>query len=554
MTENAAALTTEALDALVSHIAVLDATGVIVLVNRAWTRFAQSHAAPTEARSCIGANYLAACRSAAERGDVTAGAAVRGIEDVLRGARETFSLEYACGGPGKDRWCHLSATRFDVGSKRYLVLARDDISSRKQHERELEASRSLLDSVLEALPVGVWILDGTGRIVQGNAAGREIWGGARYVGPPEFGNYKGWWLSTGKPVAPEEWAAARAVTSGETSLDEEIEIESFDGIRKVISNSALPLFDAERRIEGAIIVNQEITARKRAEAEREALLAEHDRLWHVAEDANRMKDDFIAALSHELRTPLQSVLGWATVLKQSLRDVAGAERAVAAIERNARVLTQLLDDTLDVNRIIRGKISMDRSQLDLTAIVAGVVESMRPVFADKHVTLAEQLGDGPGLVHGDPVRLQQIVWNLLANALKFTPPGGRTDVRQACRDGWVEVQVSDTGIGIAPPFLPFVFDRYRQSGRAPAPERAGLGLGLAIVKELVALHGGTIDVESEGHGRGATFRLRLPAAAVGTGRAPHDRDDIKQGRPATDGDPDGASFNGASPRRVSRMP
>ena len=519
MTENALALTTEALDALPSHIAVLDASGVIVLVNGAWTRFARTHAGPAGVGSYVGANYLAICRNAAAGGDATAGAVARGIEDVLRGAHATFSVEYPCGGPGEDRWFAMSVTRFDVGSQRYVVVAHDDITSRKQHERELEASRSLLGSVLEALPVGVWILDAAGRIVQGNAAGRQIWAGVRYVGPREFGNYKGWWLSTGKPIAAEEWAAARAISSGETSLDEEIEIEAFDGVRKLISNSAVPLFDAEHRIAGAIIVNQEITARKRAEAEREALLAERDRLWHVAEDANRMKDDFIATLSHELRTPLQSVLGWATMLKPAARDDPKLARALAAIERNARILTQLLVDTLDFSRIARGKLTLDRSRVELTAMIADVIESMRPAFAEKDVTLAEHLGAGPVIVDGDPIRLQQIVWNLLANALKFTPPGGRADVRAECRDGWVELQVSDTGIGIEPSFLPAVFDRYRQSGNAAGATRTGLGLGLAIVKELVDLHCGTIAVESAGHGCGATFRLRLPVAAPCVSRA-----------------------------------
>ena len=518
MTENALGLTSEALDALASHLAVLDATGVIVLANRAWTLFAQRHGLGGAGAS-VGANYLAVCRHAAEGGDTTAGVAARGIEDVLRGTREVFSIEYPCGGPGEDRWFDMSVTRFDVGSQRYLVVAHDDITRRKHHERALEASKALLGSVLEALPVGVWIVDETGRIVQGNAAGRQIWGGARYVGPHEFGKYKGWWLSTGKPIAPEEWAAARAVARGETSLDEEVEIEAFDGTRKLISNSAVPLFDNEYRITGAIIVNQEITARKRAEAEREALLAERDRLWQVAEEANRMKADFIATLSHELRTPLQSVLGWATILTQATRDQPKAARAVAAIERNARILTQLLNDTFDFSRIARGKLSLDLSPVELTEVIADVVESMRPAFAAKKVTLVEQIGDRPVIVDGDPLRLQQIVWNLLANALKFTPSGGWADVRAECHDGWVEVQVSDSGIGIAPPFLPFVFDPYRQSGSAPGGKRAGLGLGLAIVRELVDLHGGTIAVESAGEGRGATFRVRLPVAAACVNRA-----------------------------------
>lgn len=363
--------------------------------------------------------------------------------------------------------------------------------------------------MLGALPVGVWILDASGRILHGNAAGMRIWGGARFVGPEQFGEYKGWWLDSGQPIAPDEWAAARAVTKGETSIDEEIEIEAFDGTRKIISNSGIPLPDGEHGITGAIVVNQDITTRKRAEAEREALLAEHDRLRQTAQDAERMKDDFIAMLSHELRTPLQSVLGWSTILKRGLEDVQASGRAAAAIERNARVLSQLLENTLDLSRIVRGKLTLTPSAVDLTAIVADVVESMRPGFAEKNVTRVDRLG-GPVVVFGDSTRLQQIVWNLLANALKFTPPGGRVEVQMDRTADWVEVSVSDTGVGIAPEFLPFVFERFRQSDGARPVTPAGLGLGLAIVKELVELHRGTISVESAGQGRGATFRLRLP--------------------------------------------
>lgn len=505
MTETEQLLSIEALDALPAHIAILDANGVVVLLNRAWKSFARQ-AGPAGAASLTGLDYRAICCDPATAGEA-AEDLERPIKEALRGDRETVPLEYRCRVMGEERWFRMSASRF--GLRPYVVVTREDITRQKRHERVLEQSERVLRSVLEALPVGVWILDASGRILHGNAAGRAIWCGARFVGPEQFGEYKGWWLDSGKPIAADEWAAARAVMKGETSIDEEIEIEAFDGTRKVISNSAVPLFDGEHRITGAIIVNQEITTRKRAEAEREALIAEHDRLRQVAQDAERMKDDFIATLSHELRTPLQSVLGWSTILKRVLPDVQASRRAAAAIERNARVLSQLLDDTLDLSRIIRGKLTLTPSAVDLTAVVAEVVESMRPGFAEKNVTLVDRLG-APLVVFGDSTRLLQIVWNLLANALKFTPAGGRVNVQMDYTADWVDVSVSDTGVGIAPEFLPFVFERFRQSDGAERVTRAGLGLGLAIVKELVELHRGTISVESAGLGQGATFRLRLP--------------------------------------------
>jgi signal transduction histidine kinase len=283
--------------------------------------------------------------------------------------------------------------------------------------------------------------------------------------------------------------------------------------RKIILNSAIPLFDSDRRITGAIIVNQDITGRKRAEAEREAMFREHERLRLEALEANRSKDDFIATLSHELRTPLTAVLGWTKILKGALPNLQAVQRAAVAIERNARIQAQLLDDTLDMSRIVRGKVALTALDVDLAAVVGEVVEAMRPAALEKGVALAERANGDAATVHGDPTRLQQIVWNLLANALKFTPAGGHIEVT-TCSDGQsVDVSVRDTGTGIASEFMPFLFDRFSQGTGSVARSRGGLGLGLAIVKELVELHGGTITAESAGPGRGATFTFRLPVGA-----------------------------------------
>jgi signal transduction histidine kinase len=509
----------DVLNALSSHIAVLDASGQIVLVNEAWRRFSGQNGGPIVPDPYVGANYLAVCRGAAARGDHAAATVADGIEAVLRGEREDFGLEYPCDTSTKQMWFRMSATKFGSGSELHVVVAHTDVTEEKLSRHALAHSEKILRSVLESLPVGVWITDADGRIVHGNAAGIRIWGGARFVGPAQFGEYKGWWLNTGKRIAASEWAAARAVQKGETVIDEEVEIECFDGTRKIIQNSAVPFFDDEQRIAGAIIVNQDITARKRAEGERESMLHEQERLRHVALDANRTKDDFIATLAHELRTPLQSIMGWSNVLRRTLDDPGIVARAATAIERNARIQAQLLEDALDINRIVRGTLALDPVDVDLASLVEDVVESMRPAALEKSLTLAIHVRADGLHVRGDAVRLQQVVWNLLANAIKFTPEGGRVEVRTHAEEEWAVVRVVDTGIGIAAEFMPHLFDRFRQAGGGRR-RRLGLGLGLAIVKELVERHGGTIAAESPGEGLGATFTARLPRMGSDRGQTP----------------------------------
>ena len=261
-------LANDVLNSLMAHIAVLDERGVIVAVNDSWIRFAMENGART---SFVGANYLAVCEQAAAN-DETAKSALDGLRALLRGDAETFSLEYPCHSPSAERWFSLRVVRAS-GGRNAFVAVHDDITLRRQGENALREAERTLQLVLDTLPVGVWIMDRTGRIIQGNPAGQRIWAGARYVGPEQFGEYKGWWLSTGEPVAAEEWAAARAIRNGETSLDEEIAIECFDGTHKIILNSGIPLRSEDGAVSGAIIVNQDITARKEIEKELEATLA-----------------------------------------------------------------------------------------------------------------------------------------------------------------------------------------------------------------------------------------------------------------------------------------
>jgi signal transduction histidine kinase len=257
-------------------------------------------------------------------------------------------------------------------------------------------------------------------------------------------------------------------------------------------------------------VNALLRLRRAEEALREAVGSER-RARAEAEAANRAKDEFLATLSHELRAPLTALLGWARMLRAGRLDAAATARGLAAIDRSARVQAQLIDDLLDVSRIVTGKLGLDLRPVRLAAVVEAAVDLVRAAAHGKGLELQSTVDASLGL-RADPDRLQQAVWNLLTNAVKFTPPGGRIDVRLARAGSAAQITVSDTGQGIAPGFLPYVFDRFRQADSSSRRPNAGLGLGLAIARELVELHAGTIRAESAGVGQGATFVVALPLA------------------------------------------
>ncbi|HZG50601.1 MAG TPA: ATP-binding protein, partial [Pyrinomonadaceae bacterium] len=248
--------------------------------------------------------------------------------------------------------------------------------------------------------------------------------------------------------------------------------------------------------------------------ERARLYETERRLRAEAETANRLKDEFLATVSHELRTPLTAIVGWSSMLRTGDFDPATTARAIETIQRNALAQTQIIEDLLDVSRIITGKVTLDARPVELNAIVEAALDSVRPAAATKGITLKSETtaGVGHAAVWGDPARLQQVMWNLLANAVKFTPAGGEVIVRVQRAGTHVRVAVADTGQGISRDFLPFVFDRFRQADGTITRTHGGLGLGLAIVRHLIEIHGGTVTVESEGEGRGATFTIELPVA------------------------------------------
>jgi PAS domain S-box-containing protein len=241
---------------------------------------------------------------------------------------------------------------------------------------------------------------------------------------------------------------------------------------------------------------------------------ENARLYAEAQTANRMKDEFLAVLSHELRTPLNAIVGYSRLLRGNILSGEKAARGLETLERNATLLTQIVEDVLDVSRIVAGKIRLDVQPVELPLIIDNAVATVQPAADAKSVRLQIIVDPRVGPVSGDPSRMQQVVWNLLTNAVKFTPKKGRVQVRLERVNSHVEIVVSDTGIGISPEFLPYVFERFRQAEAGTTRKAGGLGLGLAIVRHIVEMHGGTVEAASAGEGQGATFRVRLPLMIV----------------------------------------
>ena len=299
--------------------------------------------------------------------------------------------------------------------------------------------------------------------------------------------------------------------------DEELAVELMKaGAADYLTKNAVTPERLERSLRYALALH-------RAEHERNVLLAREQQARQEAQEANRAKDEFLATLSHELRTPLNAILGWATLLASGSLDGPATKRAIEIIERNTRLQAQLIEDLLDISRIISGKLRLEVREVPIRTVLDGAVDSVHHTAEAKRLTLTCDAGPEGLTLVCDPARLQQVVWNLLSNAIKFTPEQGRVTVKaERVLDDMV-ITVSDTGAGITPDFLPFVFDRFRQQDAATTRRHGGLGLGLAIVRHLIELHGGRVEAQSAGAGRGATFTVTMPVAAMQT--ASLDEDD-----------------------------
>ena len=289
--------------------------------------------------------------------------------------------------------------------------------------------------------------------------------------------------------------------------DVEYRVKHEDGSEVWVLAKGRGVYADDGTVIGMLGFVQDITNRKSAEIENE-------RLYRQAEESSRLKEEFLATISHELRTPLSAILGWARMLRLGQLSEEHTAKALDTIERNARAQAQLVDDLLDVSRIMTGKLRMDVRPSDPNSFIDAAVEAVRPAADAKGVRVQKVIDTGAVSIPGDPVRLQQVVWNLLSNAIKFTPRGGRVQIRSERVNSHLEIVVSDTGQGISPDFLPHVFDRFRQADQKTSRQHGGMGLGLAIVRHLVELHGGTVSATSEGEGKGATFTVSLPITPV----------------------------------------
>jgi PAS domain S-box-containing protein len=321
-----------------------------------------------------------------------------------------------------------------------------------------------------------------------------------------------------------------------------------DGKLIDVSITVSPIRDASGAIIGASKIARDITAEKVAAEQREKLLESERAARAEAERLSHLKDEFLATLSHELRTPLNAILGWCALLREpSFRGV-DQKQAVETIERNARLQAQIIDDLLDMSRIVSGKIRLDVAPMRVEDAVRSAVDVIRPAAAAKRIRLDCRLDAGTPVVNADTARMQQILWNLLTNAVKFTPAGGTITIEARAVNSQAEITVTDSGVGISADFLPHVFDRFRQADAGTARKFGGLGIGLSIVRNLVELHGGTVRVHSEGTDRGTRFTLCFPALSIAETQAQREDETVRMaalprldGRTlmAVDDDPDG---------------
>jgi len=388
--------------------------------------------------------------------------------------------------------------------------------------RELDKARAYAESLIKNAPDPVFVSDLQGKILQANDAVYTLLG---------FRKDEVLEQSLSRFISVEEtrefMAALREVVARGVTRNARLNPRSASGEIIPTTLNASALRDPDGTVIGAIGILRDMRAY-------EMVVRALEESRRKLDDANRAKDEFLATLSHELRTPLNAILGWVRLLRSGTLDPASAHRGPEIIERNTRVLAQLIEELLDVSRIITGKLRLDVRSVNLVSVVVAAMEAVQAAADAKGILLATNLDPYLGPVSADPDRLQQVVWNLLTNAIKFTPSGGRVDIRLERADSLARITVSDTGKGIRPDLLPFVFDRFRQEETSIGRRHGGLGLGLAIVRHIVELHGGVARAESPGENRGATFTVDLPLTATRVGglepepaRRPLDREIVR---------------------------
>ncbi len=493
------------LDSLSAHIAVIDRAGKIVAVNEAWENFGSENCLDEAQLSAtgIGQNYVQVCRrSAAFETDTKF--VLDNLEEVLTGDKDNFSFEYPCDSPSSQRWFILQVNALQ-GERGGAVISHIDITARKKAEIELRNSEEFNRSIFENSPDCVKVLELDGTLHSMNANGlciMEIADSEAVIGR----QWTDSWADDGNRLACQAVETAR---NGATARFEGF-AETLKGTVKYWDVTVAPIFDLEGKPVRLIATSRDITERRDAERERERLLENERTARRDAEIANRLRDEFLATVSHELRAPLNSILGWGRLLEKGNLDEKTSQKAYNTIVRNAEAQNRLIEDLLDVSRIISGKLRLEVMTIKPINVVESALETVRPAAEAKGIRIEIKGESDISHISGDPNRLQQVVWNLLSNAIKFTPPDGEVKLEIEREENFVEIRVRDTGVGIKEEFLPHVFDRFRQADASSIRKFGGLGLGLAIVRHITEMHGGTVRAESAGENKGSTFIVRLP--------------------------------------------
>jgi len=436
------------------------------------------------------------------------------VEQALT-IRQPFEHEYRIVRPtGESRWVFTHSRPIFDGDGILISIQGvcQDITDRKLAEDSIrESEKRARRTLVEQMLVGVVECDATGKFTMVNQRFCDITGYTETelleIGPGDI-------------LHPDDMQRIlglkhRLMETGE-SFDAEQRFLRKDGSVVWVNNHVAPIRDAQGAIIRAVAVMMDITDRKRADSERDQLLRQEKAARAEAQAANQSKDEFLTVVSHELRSPLNSILGYARLLRTRPADSSQVKQTVEIIERNGRMQLQLIEDLLDTARIISGKLKLEVQPVALVGVVLAALEAVRPAAQAKSIEIVSSIDPLVGQITGDAGRLQQVVWNLLSNAIKFTPRLGRVELRTESVDHHVRITISDTGKGIEPEFMPFVFDRFRQSDSSSSRRFGGLGLGLSLVKQLVELHGGTVDATSDGHGCGATFTVTLPQSSAQT--------------------------------------
>ncbi|MBW4640630.1 MAG: PAS domain S-box protein [Gloeocapsa sp. UFS-A4-WI-NPMV-4B04] len=402
-------------------------------------------------------------------------------------------------------WVRSSVYCDASGTPTRLLGVVVDITDHKLTEAALRESEELKQSILDSSKDCIKVLTLNSEVVYVSAGGLYL---LEIDEPTDILNasWVDFWQGEDYESA---LIAISAATSGSTGQFRGY-LPTYKGTPKWWDNIITPVRNSAGAITQLVVISRDITRQKQAETEREHLLVQEQAAREAAETANRIKDEFLAVLSHELRSPLNPILGWSRLLQTRKFDAARQKDALATIERNAKLQSQLIEDLLDISRIMQGKLTLNAAPVSLAFVISAAVETVSLAAAAKQIQIRLDLDPDMALISGDPARLQQVVWNLLTNAVKFTPRNGQVTVELRQLDSLAQIRVVDTGKGIDLNFLPYVFEYFRQEDGSTTRKFGGLGLGLAIVRQIVELHGGTVTAESQGENQGAAFTVQLP--------------------------------------------